>query len=94
MASYQLPIKHNNEFSYIFNSLDYDITSSSKSKVIDDEKVVIEKESIFCFAFNVLIAKVLKKFVIALEETIVPLLFRYRLSLNRIGLDLEDEVMS
>ena len=34
MASYQLPIKHNNEFSSIFNSFDYDITSSSKSNPI------------------------------------------------------------
>ena len=34
MASYQLPIKHNNEFFSIFNSLDYDITSSSKSNPI------------------------------------------------------------
>ena len=34
MSSYQLPVKHNNEFSYIFNSLDYDITSSSKSNPV------------------------------------------------------------
>ena len=34
MSSYQLPIKHNNEFSSIFNSLDYDINSSSKSNPI------------------------------------------------------------
>ena len=34
MSSYQLPIKHNNEPSSISNSLDYDITSSSKSNPV------------------------------------------------------------
>ena len=34
MSSYQVPIKHNNEFSSIFNSLDYDVTASSKSNPV------------------------------------------------------------
>ena len=34
MSSYQLPIRHNTEFSSIFNSLDYDISSSSKSNPV------------------------------------------------------------
>ena len=55
---------------------------------------MIENVSIFCFAFKVDIAKVLNDVVIALEETEVPLLFRYRLSLNKTGLDLEDAFTS
>ena len=34
MSSYQLPIKHNNEFSTIFNNVDYDVSLSSKSNPI------------------------------------------------------------
>ena len=34
MSSYQPPIKHNNVFSTVFNSNDYDITSSSKTDPI------------------------------------------------------------
>ena len=53
-----------------------------------------EFSTIFCFAFKVDIAKVLNDVVIALEESEVPLLFRYRLSLNKTGLDLEDAFTS
>ena len=31
MSSYQIPIKHNNEFSTIFNNVDYDVSLSSQS---------------------------------------------------------------
>ena len=31
MSSYQIPIKHNNEFSTIFNNMDYDVLLSYKS---------------------------------------------------------------
>ena len=34
MSSYQVPVKRNNEFSTIFNSLDYDINASSKSNPV------------------------------------------------------------
>ena len=34
MSSYQIPIKHNNEFSTIFNNMDYDVSLSSKSNPI------------------------------------------------------------
>ena len=34
MSSYQIPIKHNNEFSTIFNNVDYDVSLSSKSNPI------------------------------------------------------------
>ena len=34
MSSYQVPVKRNNEFSTIFNSLDYDVNASSKSNPI------------------------------------------------------------
>ena len=34
MSSYQIPIKHNNEFSTIFNNVDYDVSLSSKSNSI------------------------------------------------------------
>ena len=34
MSSYQIPIKHNNEFSTIFNNMDYDILLSCKSNPI------------------------------------------------------------
>ena len=34
MSSYQIPIKHNNEFSTIFNNVDYDDSMSSKSNPI------------------------------------------------------------
>ena len=34
MSSYQTPIKHNNEFSTIFNNMDYDFSLSSKSNPI------------------------------------------------------------
>ena len=34
MSSYQIPIKRNNEFSTIFNSLDYDVNASSKSNPV------------------------------------------------------------
>ena len=34
MSSYQIPIKHNNEFSTIFNIVDYDVSLSSKSNPI------------------------------------------------------------
>ena len=34
MSSYQAPIKRNNEFSTIFNSIDYDVNLSSKSNPI------------------------------------------------------------
>ena len=34
MSSYQPPVKHNNVFSTVFNSNDYDITSSSKTDPI------------------------------------------------------------
>ena len=53
-----------------------------------------ENVSIFCFAFKVDIAKVLNDVFIALLDTFVPLLFKYRLSLNKTGLDLEDAFKS
>ena len=62
MSSYQIPIKHNNEFSTSFNNVDYDVSLSSKSNLI---------------LFNELVTKALKVLVIELEETIVPELFRY-----------------
>ena len=34
MSSYQIPVKHNNEFSTIFNYVDYDVSLSSKSNPI------------------------------------------------------------
>ena len=34
MSSYQVPVKRNNEFSSIFNSLDYDVNASSKSNPV------------------------------------------------------------
>ena len=34
MSSYQVPLKRNNEFSSIFNSIDYDVNASSKSDPI------------------------------------------------------------
>ena len=34
MSSYQIPIKHNNEFSTIFNNVDYDVSLSSESNPI------------------------------------------------------------
>ena len=34
MSSYQVPVKRNNEFSTIFNSVDYDINASSKSNPV------------------------------------------------------------
>ena len=34
MSSYQIPIKHNNEFSTIFNNVDYHVSLSSKSNPI------------------------------------------------------------
>ena len=34
MSSYQVPVKRNNEFSTIFNSLDYDLNASSKSNPV------------------------------------------------------------
>ena len=34
MSSYQVPVKRNNEFSTIFNSLDYDVNASSKSNPV------------------------------------------------------------
>ena len=34
MSSYQTPIKHNNEFSTIFNNVDYDVSLSSKSNMV------------------------------------------------------------
>ena len=34
MSSYQIPVKRNNEFSTIFNSLDYDVNASSKSNPV------------------------------------------------------------
>ena len=44
----------------------------------------------FCFAFKVDIAKLLNDVFIALLVTFVPELCRYRKSLNKTGLDLED----
>ena len=34
MSSYQVPVKRNNEFSTIFNALDYDVNASSKSNPV------------------------------------------------------------
>ena len=34
MSSYQIPVKRNNEFSTIFNSLDYDVNALSKSNPV------------------------------------------------------------
>ena len=34
MSSYQVPVKSNNEFSSIFNSLDYDVNASPKSNPV------------------------------------------------------------
>ena len=34
MTSYQVPLKRNNEFSTIFNSLDYDVNALSKSNSV------------------------------------------------------------
>ena len=34
MSSYQIPVKRNNEFSTIFNSIDYDVNASSKSNPV------------------------------------------------------------
>ena len=34
MSSYQVPLKRNNEFSTVFNSIDYDVNASSKSDPI------------------------------------------------------------
>ena len=63
-----------------------------KSK--EDEKVEEVKESIVRLLFNELVTKALKVFVILLDETTVPELFRYLASLNKIGFDLEDNETS
>ena len=34
MSSYQVPVKRNNEFSTIFNALDYVVNASSKSNPV------------------------------------------------------------
>ena len=36
MSSYQVPVKRNNEFSTIFNSLDYDVNASSKLNIVEN----------------------------------------------------------
>ena len=51
---------------------------------------MIENVSIFCFAFKVDIAKVLNDVFIALLITFEPKLCRYRESLNKTGLDLDN----
>ena len=43
MSSYQVPVKRNNEFSTIFNALDYDINALSKSNPVLLLKLILLK---------------------------------------------------
>ena len=65
-----------------------------KSKVIEDEKIEVVKQSIICSDFKAGVTKAFKVLVIELEETIVPELFRYLASLNRTRFDLDDNQTS
>ena len=67
MSSYQIPIKHNNEFSTIFNNVDYDVSLSSKSDPIlfNDARYLkssgtIVSSSCITNTFNALVTNSLK----------------------------------
>ena len=99
MSSYQVPVKRNNEFSTIFNSLDYDINASSKSNPIlfNDARYLKSSGSnvssnAVLTSFNSLAINTLK----AKQniDTFIPELFKYRESLNKTGLDLDNAFTS
>ena len=67
MSSYQIPIKHNNEFSTMFNNIDYDVSLSSKSNPIlfNDARYLqssgtIVSSSLITNTFNALVINSLK----------------------------------
>ena len=74
-----------------FNTL---AISTLKAKQNIDTFSITTFASMMTFNFTVNIAKVLKDVVIALLVTFVPELCRYRESLNKTGLDLEDAFTS
>ena len=67
MSSYQIPIKHNNEFSTIFNNVDYDVSLSSQSNpnLFNDARYLkssgtIVSSSSITNTFNALVTNSLK----------------------------------
>ena len=67
MSSYQIPIKHNNEFSTMLNNIDYDVSLSSKSNPIlfNDARYLqssgtIVSSSLITNTFNALVINSLK----------------------------------